>query len=107
MTELIDLCGRLPLALSIAAAQGMTRARLPLTAIAAGLRDAASLLAALDTGEAATSPQSVFSWSYQSLSDPAARMFRLLGLHVASDFSVQAAASLAGADAAESAGLLS
>jgi tetratricopeptide (TPR) repeat protein len=38
----------------------------------------------------------VFSWSYVRLSDPAARMFRLLGIHHGPDISVPAAASLAG-----------
>ena len=36
---------------------------------------------ALATGEAATDVRAVFSWSYNCLSEPAARMFRLLGVH--------------------------
>jgi tetratricopeptide (TPR) repeat protein len=38
----------------------------------------------------------VFSWSYQHLPAPAARMFRLLGLHPGPDITAQAGASLAG-----------
>jgi tetratricopeptide (TPR) repeat protein len=38
----------------------------------------------------------VFSWSYRSLADESARVFRLLGLHVGPDISLPAAASLAG-----------
>jgi tetratricopeptide (TPR) repeat protein len=38
----------------------------------------------------------VFSWSCQQLSEPAARLFRLLGLHAGPDITVPAAASLAG-----------
>jgi tetratricopeptide (TPR) repeat protein len=38
----------------------------------------------------------VFSWSYQNLSDAAARMFRLLSVHAGPDISTPAAASLAG-----------
>jgi tetratricopeptide (TPR) repeat protein len=38
----------------------------------------------------------VFSWSYDALSDPAKRLFRLLGLHAGADIAVLAAASLAG-----------
>lgn len=37
-----------------------------------------------------------FSWSYQALTPPAARLFRLLGLHPGPDISTPAAASLAG-----------
>jgi len=40
--------------------------------------------------------RAAFSWSYQQLAAPAARMFRLLGLHPGPDISVPAAASLAG-----------
>jgi Tfp pilus assembly protein PilF len=38
----------------------------------------------------------VLSWSYQALTPPAARLFRLLGLHPGADSSAAAAASLAG-----------
>jgi tetratricopeptide (TPR) repeat protein len=38
----------------------------------------------------------VLSWSYRSLSPPAARLFRLLGLHPGPDIGAGAAASLAG-----------
>jgi len=38
----------------------------------------------------------VFSWSYRQLSRPAARVFRLLGLHPGPDITVAAAASLGG-----------
>jgi len=40
--------------------------------------------------------RTAFSWSYQRLSGPAARVFRLLGLHPGTDVTVVAAASLAG-----------
>ena len=36
---------------------------------------------ARDFDESLTSVQAVFSWSYDQLAAPAARMFRLLGLH--------------------------
>jgi DNA-binding IclR family transcriptional regulator len=36
----------------------------------------------------------VFSWSYQHLSPPAARMFRLLGLHPGPDIALAAAVHL-------------
>jgi tetratricopeptide (TPR) repeat protein len=42
-----------------------------------------------------TDIQAVFSWSYQALTPPAARLFRLFGLHPGPDIGVPAAASLA------------
>jgi DNA-binding SARP family transcriptional activator len=94
--ELIQLCARLPLALSIAAARIASRPGLSLAALAADLRDARGRLDALDAGHAAANVRTVFSWSYQQLDAAAARLFRLLGLHAGPDISAAAAASLAG-----------
>jgi DNA-binding SARP family transcriptional activator/tetratricopeptide (TPR) repeat protein len=96
LSELAGLCARLPLALNIAAARAAIRPAHPLPALAAELRDARGRLAALDTGDAAGDVRAVFSWSYQDLSEPAARMFRLLGVHPGPDIDGAAAASLAG-----------
>jgi tetratricopeptide (TPR) repeat protein/transcriptional regulator with XRE-family HTH domain len=94
--ELIRLCARLPLALSIAAAWAASRAAFPLAVITAELQDADCRLDALETGEdACASVRAVFSWSYRNLSEPAARMFKLLGVHPGPDISRSAAASLA------------
>jgi DNA-binding SARP family transcriptional activator len=93
--ELIRLCARLPLALSIAAARAATRPGFPLTALVSELRLSGGL-DVLDTGEPDTTLRVVFSWSYQNLSAATARVFRLLGLHPGPDISVPAAASLAG-----------
>ena len=60
------------------------------------LRDLRGRLDVLDGEEPASSVRAVFSWSYQNLSGPAARMFRLLGTHPGPDISLAAAASLAG-----------
>lgn len=50
----------------------------------------------LTTGDtAATDVRAVLSWSYEALTDAAARLFRLLGLHPGPDVSIAAAASLA------------
>jgi DNA-binding SARP family transcriptional activator len=95
VTELTELCARLPLALAIAAARTVMFPG-PLTTVVSELRDAAGRLDALDTGEAASSVRGVLSWSYQHLPMPTARMFRLLGLHPGPDISETAAASLAG-----------
>jgi DNA-binding SARP family transcriptional activator/Tfp pilus assembly protein PilF len=94
--ELITLCARLPLALSVAVARAVTRPSLSLAALAAELMDARSRLEVLDAGDAATDVRAVLSWSYEQLGEPAARMFRLLGLHPGPDVSLPAAASLAG-----------
>jgi DNA-binding SARP family transcriptional activator/tetratricopeptide (TPR) repeat protein len=94
--ELIRLCARLPLALTIAAARAAIRPGFSLTAVAGELREARSHLDALDPGDTDTSIRAIFSWSCRSLTAPAARMFRLLGVHPGPDISACAAASLAG-----------
>jgi DNA-binding SARP family transcriptional activator len=96
--EIADLCARLPIALAVAAARAAARPRLPLQALAAEIRDTASPLDALDSGDPEVSVRTTFSWSYQQLSTGAARMFRLLGLHAIPDITPRAAASLAGVD---------
>jgi DNA-binding SARP family transcriptional activator len=94
--QLAELCSRLPLALSIVAARAAARPYLPLAELARELTDATGRLDALDAGDPAASVRAVFSWSCQQLSEPAARLFRLLGLHAGPDITVPAAASLAG-----------
>jgi tetratricopeptide (TPR) repeat protein/transcriptional regulator with XRE-family HTH domain len=98
IAELAGLCACLPLALAVAAARAAARPGFPLAALAAELRDGADRLDALDAGDPAASVRAVFSWSYRQLSDEAARMFRLLGLHPGPDIASPAAASLAGID---------
>jgi len=93
---LIQLCAGLPLALSIAAARTSSQPGLPLAALTAGLRDARSRLDTLDAGHATANVRAVFSWSYEQLDPPVARLFRLLGLHAGPDISAPAAASMAG-----------
>lgn len=104
--EIAALCAHLPLALAVAAARAAARPSLPLSGLAAELRADGGRLDALDAGGPAVSVRDVFSWSYQQLTRPAARMFRLLGLHPGPDISVPAAASLAGLDQAAAARLL-
>lgn len=94
--ELVELCARLPLALSDLAARAATRPSLPLSGLATEMRDERGRLDALETGEAATSIRKVFSWSHAKLSQPAGRMFSLLGIHPGPDITAPAAASLAG-----------
>ncbi len=96
VSELIALCGRLPLALCDVAARAVARPGLPLAALSAEMRDTRRRLDALETGEPVTSVRMVFSWSRARLGSPASRMFRLLGVHPGPDITVPAAASLAG-----------
>jgi DNA-binding SARP family transcriptional activator/tetratricopeptide (TPR) repeat protein len=98
VAELAELCGRLPLALAITAAQAATRPAVPLGSLAAGLRDARARFDALDAGDEAADIRSAFSWSYRLLSESAADMFRLLAAHPGPDISAAAAASLAGGE---------
>jgi len=100
----VDSCGRLPLALALAAA----RARLtgsPLATLAAELRRPVGGLAALEDGEGGGA-RAVFSWSYERLTAAAARLFRLLGLVTGVDVAVAAVAALAGRPASEVRGTL-
>ncbi len=90
----------LPLALSVTCARAATRPAMRLADLAAELGDARGRLDALRTGEASTDLRAVFSWSADKLSPPAARMFRLLGLHAGPDITAAAAASLAAVPAA-------
>jgi DNA-binding SARP family transcriptional activator/tetratricopeptide (TPR) repeat protein len=101
--QIIEACARLPLALSIAVGRAAARPKRSLAEVAAELREARGGLNALDADDAVTDVRAVFSWSYDQLSDPAARMFRLLGVHPAADISLAAAASLAGLPRAEAA----
>ncbi|MEU6350406.1 BTAD domain-containing putative transcriptional regulator [Streptomyces sp. NPDC047072] len=104
--EIIAHCARLPLALAIVAARAAAHPDFPLGAIAEELRDCHGSLDAFESGDLGTDVRAVFSWSYQSLSAPAARLFHLLGLHVGPDISAPAAAALAGLTVREARGPL-
>lgn len=97
--ELITLCARLPIALSVAAARVVAQPAYSLDAMVTALHNERGRLDALDTGEPASSLRAVFSWSYRQLGGQGARMFRLLGAHPGPDISIAAAASLAGVPA--------
>ncbi|HEX7659043.1 MAG TPA: tetratricopeptide repeat protein [Pseudonocardiaceae bacterium] len=103
LLELARLCARLPLALRIAAEHAARRPRMPLAELIADLRDESGLWGALSPGndEEADAVRTAFAWSYRALPDDAARMFRLLGLHPGAEFSLDAAAAIAGIDAQE------
>jgi DNA-binding SARP family transcriptional activator len=95
LDQIASLCAHLPLALAVAAARAAGRPGFALAILAAELADSAGRLDALDAGDPGSSVRAVFSWSTRHLSDQAARMFRLLGIHPGPDITVPAAASLA------------
>ncbi|MEU3982787.1 BTAD domain-containing putative transcriptional regulator [Streptomyces sp. NPDC026672] len=95
LEEIVDLCGRLPLALAIVATRAQVHPEFPLKAIAGELRCAhGSLDAFADEGD--TDLRAALSWSYRQLSAPAAHLFCLLSAHQGPDISVDVAAGLIG-----------
>jgi DNA-binding SARP family transcriptional activator len=94
--DIITLCARLPLALMLVVARAATHSGFGLSVLASELREAGSSLDVFESEDQATNVRAVFSWSYQRLSVPGRRLFRLLGLHFGPDISVSAIASLAG-----------
>lgn len=105
--ELTQTCARLPLALALAAARAALHPKLALAALITELRQESDRLSALTASDSVASVRAVFSWSYAGLSEPAARMFRLLGLHPGPDISLPATASLAAYPEARARQLLS
>ena len=102
--HIVELCGRLPLAVRIAAAR--------LRTVQCGTEQPAEQLAERlarerdRLGELTDSDRSVaaaFAVSYRELNEQQRQLFRLLGLHPGADFDVHAAAALAdtGVDASE------
>jgi DNA-binding SARP family transcriptional activator/tetratricopeptide (TPR) repeat protein len=92
---LARLCGRLPLALRVAAERAVARPGTPLTVLAAELTGERGRLDLLDAGrDPRTAVRSVFSWSYRQLEPAAARTFRLLSLHPGPDFGIAAVGAL-------------
>ena len=84
--EIIAACARLPLALALTVAR-VRLSRFTLATVAAGL----------SVGDQGSRLGVVFAASVGALTEPAARLFRLLGLHTGPAVSAEAAASLAGA----------
>jgi len=98
LVELARLCARLPLALRIAAERAASHPYMRLDELIADLCDESGLWEALSSGddEESEAVRSVFAWSYRALPPDAARLFRLLGLHPGSEFSIGAVSALAG-----------
>ena len=93
--ELGALCGYLPLALRIAAANLRRRPGMSLRRYAAELRSGNRLNSLEVVGDEAIGLRAAFSLSYAALPEPDRRLFRLLGL-LPADVRSEAAAALAG-----------
>ncbi|HVQ95048.1 MAG TPA: BTAD domain-containing putative transcriptional regulator [Mycobacteriales bacterium] len=107
VARIVAVCAGLPLALALVAARAATHPGFRLEAVATELADAAGQAPALaDAGDVIGRVRAVFSWSYTTLTPPAARLFRLLGLHPGPDTTAAAAASLAGVSLAHARPLL-
>lgn len=100
VAALADLCGRLPLALRIAAEHVVARPGEALTELVEELR-ADRFRGGLDVFDAQdprADLRAVFSWSMRHLAEPAARALLLLGLVPGNDIDGYGLAALAGVD---------
>jgi tetratricopeptide (TPR) repeat protein/Mrp family chromosome partitioning ATPase len=93
--RLVELCGRMPLALRIAAAKLATRRMRPLAELVTEMTGE-DRLGALTVPGGSHSIRTVFATAYQSLSPLAATLFRRLGNHPGPSFSAHLPAVLAG-----------
>ncbi|WP_309235892.1 tetratricopeptide repeat protein [Amycolatopsis sp. SID8362] len=94
--ELIRLCGRLPLALRIAASRVAAHPHHAVVDVVAELADDRTRLDILsEAADERSAVRAVFDWSYRRLTTEQARLFRRLGLHPGPDLSAGAAAALA------------
>jgi tetratricopeptide (TPR) repeat protein len=97
VTVLARLCTNLPLALRIIAHHAVAHPWTTLRELADGLAVEHDRLDALVADEdETTAVRAVFASSYRALGAPAARLFRLLGLHAGPDVGVETAAALCG-----------
>jgi tetratricopeptide (TPR) repeat protein len=87
-----ELCGHLPIAVSLAAKRLRSRPQWTLADLAARLGRLSTVEGAVNT---------VFNLSYQALPDEQQRVFRLLGLHPGDDFTPDSGAALTGLGSSE------
>ena len=94
--ELVDLCARLPLAVRVAGARLAARPQRPITTMVQTLAEEHDRLDALAI-QGDHTVRATLELSYRGLSEPAARLYRLLALHPGPNFSGSVAvAALAG-----------
>jgi DNA-binding SARP family transcriptional activator/tetratricopeptide (TPR) repeat protein len=96
LLEIVERCGRLPLAIAIVAARIAATPQIPLAVALAELRDHQGLLDIFNDVDDAVDVRSVFSWSLQALSPQAGELFLLLSLHCGVSYDEHVAASLTG-----------
>ncbi len=96
VSQLIQHCAGLPLAVGIAAARAASHPSFPLSALVEELQDESARLDALEIDGLSTSLRSVFETSCGPLSPQARRTFALLGMAPRPEISLYATASLAG-----------
>ncbi|WP_432115022.1 tetratricopeptide repeat protein [Streptomyces sp. S1] len=104
LERVAEYCGRLPLALTIAAALLTDDPGLPITALADDLADARTRLKRLqheDGDGRSLAVRAAFDLSYRRLKPQEARLFRLLSLNPGPDLSTEAAAALNGREERE------
>ena len=95
--RLAEQCCRLPLALRVAAELAAARPTAPIAELAGELADQRRPLDLLAAGsDPRTAVRAVFSWSIRHLDLPAARTFRLVGLHPGPGLDPLATAALTG-----------
>lgn len=93
LRRIVDLCGRLPLAIRIAAARYRASQDYSLTELEAALSVESDRLGELEDDE--RSVTATFLVSLNDLPDPVARTFLLLGLHISGSFDAHSVAALA------------
>lgn len=91
--RLVELCGGLPIALSIVGARLTTRPNWSVARMVHGLVDEQRRLSALTMGQD-ISVHGVFDLSYDGLSEEESRAYRLLGLHPGPHFRAELAAAV-------------
>jgi hypothetical protein len=96
LDAIVDHCDRLPMAMAIVGVRAASYPELPLHDILKELQQTASKLDAFEHHDVGGGVRAVFATSYRLLTAPAARLFRLLSLHLGTDITVPTAASLAG-----------
>jgi len=92
-TEVVRLCGYLPLAIRVAATRLAHRRLWTIASLVERLRGGTGRLGELTVQDRGVGP--AFALSYSDLEPDQQRMFRLLGLHPAADFDAYSAAALA------------
>ncbi|MEV4621169.1 BTAD domain-containing putative transcriptional regulator [Asanoa sp. NPDC049573] len=101
--EIAELCGCLPLAVRLAGARLLHRPRWSATDLVGRLRGAAPLEQLAAEGRTVAA---AFTVSYEQLSEPARRVFRLLGLQPGADIDAYATGALTGCTVAQAEAVL-